>query len=306
MQEAPISSSDGRRRAGNVNPVGLLGGLTPRDLYLFDVLEAHRVLTAGQVTALLFPSLDRAQRRLLALTQRGVLTRFRGYVRPGSQPWRYTLGYPGVELLAAAHARRPPSRTAHDLSLTRLARSRQLDHLLGVNGFFTDLAGHAATQPGAQLMTWYSESTTYAVLSERLQIHLRPDGYGRWHDTSGDVGFLLEHDTGSEPLHRLLDKLNGYDEHHHLGLTVLLHLPSAARETNLHRQAPLARRLPVATTAADLTTGGHSLAGPVWLPLGDRRRRSLAELAHPGGRTLWDEYRNGTAPPPAPHLPVVG
>ncbi|ORT93287.1 hypothetical protein UK99_19920 [Frankia casuarinae] len=154
----------------------LLGSLTARDLYLLDVLEAHRVLTAEQVADLLFPSLDRAQRRLLQLTQRGVLARFRACVRPGSQPWRYTLGYPAVVLLAAARAERPPTRAAHDLSIARLARSRQLDHLLGVNGLFTALTADAAPRPGARLLSWYSEPTTHTLLPQADRFRIGSSG----------------------------------------------------------------------------------------------------------------------------------
>jgi hypothetical protein len=307
--EACISSSTARRRGGSVDPVSLLGGLTDRDLYLLDVLDVHRVLTALQVAALLFPSLDRAQRRLMALTERGVLARFRGYVRPGSQAWRYTLGYAGAALVAASRGRDgPPPRSRHDRALATLARSSQLDHRLGVNGVFTALAGHAATAPGARLWSWYCEATTVDLLTTPSGNRtVWPDGYGRWSDPAGDLGFLLEYDTGSEPLRRLVDKLTAYQANAHHRLAVLLHLPSTARESNLHRLARGGYGYPVATTAADrIATAGHSLAGPVWLRLGaPTRRLRLAELAQPDGRTLWADWRHRATPPPAVHLPLV-
>jgi hypothetical protein len=312
VQEARITSSTARRRAASADAVGLLSGLTARDLYLIDVLDKHRVLTASQVTELLFPSLDRAQRRLLALTQRGVLARFRGYTHVGSLPWRYTLGYPAVQLLAAGHAQQPTSRAAHDRSVAQLARSRQLEHRLGANGFFTALAAHAATDPAAKLLSWYSESTTWALIPGQdrfLRSSARPDGYGRWADATGDVGFVLEYDTGSEPVGRLVDKLAAYRENPNHLLPVLLHLPSSQRETHLHRAAGIAHPYPVATTAVDrLAATGHSLAGPVWLPIGaaTQGRRRLSELKPPkAARILWAEDRHGTATPPAPHLPLV-
>ncbi|SQD95022.1 hypothetical protein FMEAI12_2900013 [Parafrankia sp. Ea1.12] len=55
-------------------------------------------------TALLYASVDRAQRRLLALTRRGALERFRARVYPGSQAWWYTLSYPAVQLVVPAPA----------------------------------------------------------------------------------------------------------------------------------------------------------------------------------------------------------
>nr|MDT0664700.1 replication-relaxation family protein [Micromonospora sp. DSM 115978] len=237
----------------------MLRELTPRDLYLLDVLKAHRVLTAEQAADLVFPSLDRAQRRLLQLTRRGVLARFRACVRPGSQPWRYTLGWTGAALVAAARADRPPARAAHDLTVTRLARNPQLDHMLGTNSVFTALAAHAATATatGTRLATWYSDDTATSLLGTLPYVQRlapRPDGFGRWTAHGRTVAFRLEYDTGTEPLTRLLDKLTAYDAVPH-ETVLLFHLPNPPRETNFRRTAA-GRFRHVATTAADLVAAG--------------------------------------------------
>jgi hypothetical protein len=52
-----------------------LGHLGPRDRLLLGLLADHQVLTTGQVHALLFGSLRRAQRRLAALHRAGFLSR---------------------------------------------------------------------------------------------------------------------------------------------------------------------------------------------------------------------------------------
>jgi len=308
-----ISPTRTRPAVARPSPVDLLRELTPRDLYLLDVLSAHRVLTAEQVGALLFPSLDRAQRRLLTLTRRGLLDRFRICVRPGSQPWRYTLGHAGAVLVAATRAQQPPARAAHERTVAALARSGQLAHRLGVNGVFTDLAGVAAATPGGALMSWYSEAVTTTLIKFARPAYneapLRPDGYGRWQDPDKMISFLLEYDTGSEPLDRLTAKIDRYRKViATFRMPVLFHLPSTARETNLHRRAGPAAPRGIATTAADLVTAsGHTLAGPVWLPLGERRRRRLIDLGDLGdlGGSLWADYAHTTASPPARHLPMI-
>ena len=51
--------------------------LTERDLTLLGWLADHGVLTSPQIAHALYPSLDFAQRRLLKLTETGVIDRFR-------------------------------------------------------------------------------------------------------------------------------------------------------------------------------------------------------------------------------------
>ncbi|MCK9904437.1 hypothetical protein CC117_30715 [Parafrankia colletiae] len=283
--------------------------MTDRDLYLLDVLAAHRVLTAEQVAALLYPSVDRAQRRLLALTRRGALERFRARVYPGSQAWRYTLSYPAVQLVAARRAERPASRSAHNTTVLRLARSRTLEHQLGVNGFFTSLARDAAARPLTRLANWYSESTVATALQwdHGIREAIRPDGYGRWIEGPRVTTFFIEYDRGTESLERLGGKITGYATYLP-GMTVLYHLHSALRETHFHHKLIGAGREGVATTTAELlAASGEGVSGPVWLPAGPgtRRRLRLSELPGSGFALQANEWGAGTAPIPAPHLPEV-
>ncbi len=272
------------------------------------MLAAHRVLTAEQVAALLYPSVDRAQRRLLALTRRGALERFRARVYPGSQAWRYTLSHPAVQLLAAARAERPVSRSAHNTAVLRLARSGTLEHQLGVNGFFASLARDAAARPATRLASWYSESTIYEVMKwHRLAGSVRPDGYGRWIEGSRMTTFFVEYDRGTESLERLGGKIAAYATHYP-GMTVLFHLHSALRETHFHHRLIGAGREGIATTTAELlATSGDGASGPVWLAsaAGTRRRLRLNELPNSGFALQINEFSIGTAPLPAPHLPEV-
>jgi Replication-relaxation len=72
--------------------VEALRELTDRDRYLLAVLAEHQVLTADQIGRLKFTDAYTDRKRLVLLTRRGILDRFRDAVRPGSQPGRYTLG----------------------------------------------------------------------------------------------------------------------------------------------------------------------------------------------------------------------
>jgi hypothetical protein len=264
-----------------------LRSLTDRDRYLLDVLAEHQVLTADQIARLKFTDANTARKRLVLLTRRGVLDRFRDGVRPGSQAWRYALGPLGAAIVAAAQARPAPRPAANTERVLRLARSPRLAHLLGVNEFFVALAHHARQDRSYALRWWWNEHRATAACAGLTH----PDGLGAWthHDPRGgvlEVVFFVEHDEGTEQLHRLSDKLAGYAQARLGGgpaHPVLFWLPTLAREANLH--AHFARHLlpspaPVVATAtrehADAT--GLGPAGPVWLPLGDTTRHRLIDL----------------------------
>jgi hypothetical protein len=265
--------------------VEALRELTDRDRYLLAVLAEHQVLTADQIARLKFTDANTARKRLVLLTRRGILDRFRDAVRPGSQPWRYTLGPLGAAIIAAGRAQPAPRPAVHAERVLRLARSPRLGHLLGANEFFVALAQHARHDRATALRWWLNESRATAACAGLA----RPDGLGVWahHQPDGalrEVAFLLEHDEGTEPIARLVAKLPGYAEAA-LGdgpdHRVLFWLPSVARETHLH--AALARgAVPVrVATAARQHADAASLdpAGPVWLIPGHTTRRHLIDLA---------------------------
>lgn len=257
----------------------MLGYLTDRDRWLLDVLAEHQVLTTGQLTALAFPSPDVAQRRLLKLTRLHVLDRFRWHVPLGSQPWHYTLGTVGETLAAAARGVEAPRPAEHRARITRLAANPRLSHLLGVNGLFVALAAHARTQRGCSLEAWWSERHAAATCAP----FAHPDGYGKWADGARAVEFFVEYDTGTEPLTRLVAKLPGYADLATAGgpnLPVLIWVPSARREANLHAVfAQTITPVTVATASAEHARAvGSSPAGPIWLVAPGRARATLAEL----------------------------
>lgn len=126
--------------------------LTARDRVLLGWLYDHGVLTSFQIAHALFPSLDFCQRRLLTLYRLRLVGRFRPQrADGGSYPYHYVIDQLGVEVVAAGRDQRPPRRDHARVERRRWTSSRTLEHRLGVNGFFTDLAGYARTHPDARL-----------------------------------------------------------------------------------------------------------------------------------------------------------
>lgn len=286
--------------------------LTLRDRRVLALLAEHRVLTADQLTRLVFDNPTSARHRLTRLTDRGVLARFRHYQRPGSQAWRYVLGTLGAMLHAATTGATLPAPSRVAERALSLSASPRLGHLLAVNEFFVSLAHHARTHPGATLAQWWPEPHATRVCGRIA----RPDGGGEWHEhpptppadgrargpgggpaaesarrtsAGGEVrrvAFWLELDRGTEPLPRLVDKLTGYRQLADAGLSrpVLIVVPTTTREHHLQTHPDLYSAGPagdplVATTSADqLTATGHSPADAVWRLPGDRRRVRLIEL----------------------------
>jgi hypothetical protein len=212
-----------------------------------------------------------------------------------SYPYHWVIDQLGAEVVAAAHDERPPRRDHARLERRRWTSTRTLAHRLGVNQFFTDLAGHARTHPRAQLRQWLPEAACQRAgtftrpddpaLIRAYQPRVRPDGYGLWADAGRQVPFFLEYDTGAEQLSILAAKIVSY---HELFTTigrswpVLFWLHSAARERNLRiRLGDLPAALQLATAARD-HAAAQSLtpAGAVWATFGEvDQRLPLATLA---------------------------
>lgn len=271
--------------------------LTHRDHYLLQLLVSHRVLTGDQIAAIAFDHPRRARRRLLLLTQRGVLARFRHPIASGSQTWRYTPGILGETIHAATTGQPIPRPAKINERITRLTHSPELDHRIGVNGFFTALLTHTRHHHNVELVEWWSAHRTATTTGS----YVRPDGYGLWREhphpnhpgtcTTAEVGFFLEYDRGNEQQSRLTNKIERYAAMTHAGINkpILFVFPSTHRETNFrhhtrHNTHWQHNDLRIATTALDqhpLSPSHHNPAQPIWQLLAHASgpRQSLISLA---------------------------
>ncbi|MQA02164.1 MAG: hypothetical protein GEV07_05365 [Streptosporangiales bacterium] len=280
---AEQASSRAASRVQVVDAVEAQRQITDRDHTLLTLLADHQVLTTEQIARTLFASDNVARKRLVLLTRRGVLARFRSCTRPGSQSWRYTLGPLGAMVHAASTgtATIPTAAKTYERTL-KLARSPRLAHLLGVNEFFTRLAAHARANPEYELVDWLSERHATAACARIVH----PDGYGTWRDNNHDIGFFLEYDTGTEKLDTVTEKLTGYRELADAGIShpALFVFPGAKRENNFHdkitRNTPALYRLPVASTTIE-NLAHTTPASRVWLAVGAPARCDLTHLPGP-------------------------
>lgn len=274
--------------------------LTDRDLVLLGWLADHGVLTSFQVAEALYPSIDYAQERLRALTQKlEVVDRFRPQ-KPdgGSYPYHYVLAQLGVEVVAAQRGDDLPRRDQARRRRWHLTRRANLPHLLGVNGFFTALAGHARTHPGSALVRWwpagrcqqmgaFAEPDDNDITVRVYQPRSRPDGHGVWVEGDRRVPFFLEYDLGTErPLSRLVDKIDGYRDLAHVTgriWPVLFWLHSPARERHLHQElAATGTIYPVATAVHAEVTGINPAEAVWWLNRHHGAPMRLADLPAAG------------------------
>lgn len=181
--------------------------------------------------------------------------------------------------IVAAEAGEDPDRAVRRWRAERtlaLGRTQRLAHLVGVNGFYAALVGHARHTPGAELADWLTE----AEATRWADGIVRPDAYGTWRQNGEAVEFFLEWDRGSETLGRLVAKLDGYERFESergASASVLFAFPSARREAAA-RRALAGATVPVATAVVGASAGPHHA---VWLALsGDGLRRvALAALS---------------------------
>jgi predicted transcriptional regulator len=257
--------------------------LSPRDHLLLQWLRDHGVLTTPQIAHALFPSLDFAQRRLQRLIAHEVVDRFRPLRQGGgSYPYHYVIDQLGAEVVAAQREQPNPRPGYARDNRRRWTSARILPHRLGVNQFFTDLAGHARTHPDHQLLRWWSETRSSktgaftrpgeTISAQAFKTPIRPDGHGIWAHHHRQVPFFFEYDTGGpggEPLTELLRKLAGYERftiHGGPRWPILFRLHSTERQTNLHNLlADTPTQMPVATAVlTDTTPDAASPAGRSW------------------------------------------
>jgi hypothetical protein len=250
--------------------------ITVRDRQLMTLLDHHQVLTTDHITRLFFLAPRTARHRLAELLGLGLVDRFR-FARTGggTDPYHWVLGHEGQRFQAAARGEPEPSVRAASQRISRLSANPRLTHLLTVNEFFVRLGEHARRHDGASLDRWWSEQQAKQFKSSKAMIN--PDGHGLWTRDERTAGFWLEADTGSEPLTRVIGKLDGYRRFNTDSgprYPLLFWLSSPIREENLHR---LLRAEPGGVTVVTATQDADP-AQAVWLPGDGTQRVRLEQL----------------------------
>ncbi|ACU75692.1 conserved hypothetical protein [Catenulispora acidiphila DSM 44928] len=253
-------------------PTSAADRITARDAHMLRLIAEHRVLTSSQLTTAFFNHPSKARLRIGILRDAGLIETFRP---PGGRAALHCVATAkALKLLGADRSAMPPAGKAQ--AATAAALRPDLRHLRGVNEFFCQLIAYSRRTRGAALEEWRSEWSTAALFPGRV----RADGFAHWRVGEQWCEFFFEYDTGSEPLHRLVAKLDGYDDLMHTADTccpVLFWLPSARREQHVRQSLRAADvEVPFATASGDPE---HSdVAGPIWLPSFADRRLTLAEL----------------------------
>ncbi|WP_239311680.1 replication-relaxation family protein [Frankia sp. Cj3] len=259
--------------------------LTPRDRWIARLLFEHRVLTTHQLVQAGWTTRRTANERLLALYRWRVIDRFQPHspLGTGMPPAHYVCDVAGAAVLAAEDSiDLKDTGYRHDRALG-VAHWPQLAHRVAVNGFFTHLIAHARQpNPPGTLTAWWSEARCRRAFGDIV----RPDAYGRWSSSRGDIEWFLELDWATEPYPRLAAKIGNYGRlaaATGIATPVLFWFPTAGRETRARRALANAAGLdqpdavPVATTAATLAPPEAQLdpAFARWLPLAHSRAGRL-------------------------------
>jgi hypothetical protein len=273
-----------RRSRGDLDRrlLSVLNRVTERDRVLCRLLYEHRVLTTPQITDVAFTGARRTRTRLVELATLDIVDRFRPQTWSTPAAFHWVLGTLGTALIAAEHGVEIAELDWRAGLVHDLAVSQRLNHLVGINGFFTALLRTTRTRPGTDLEEWWSERRCAREWGEVV----RPDGYGVWAETDTArhqtrLPFLLEYDNGTERLDRLTDKLPGYAA---LATAaghpnwVLFTFPTPRRE--IAARTVLAHPdVPVATTTLTPDTTPDQA---IWLPVGTQDPRvRLIDLASP-------------------------
>lgn len=170
--------------------------LTARDQDLLDRLNEHEPLTTSELRLLFFTGESRCRRRLRALEAHELLVRVypTRSERGGSSEALWFLSTEGRRVVGAP-GRRPPGLSIPDL-----------DHRRAVARFFCSLIERSLDREAEGLWSWRGERSCERGLGGAG----RPDGYGRYLHSHGEITFYLELDRGTETLARLRSKLDTY------------------------------------------------------------------------------------------------
>lgn len=273
MPERRLNAVDEARAA-------LVERLTPRDRAIVRAVARHRVLTTDQLVDAFFPSHKRAWKRIAVLHRRELLFGFRPFHDGwgGAAPYHYVLGRTGAWLLAAERGADPvrAARSWRADRVSAIAHQRNLSHIVGINGLWASLAGHARRCPqNARLVEWLTEVEVARWAGDIV----RPDAAFEWCERDETLEAFVEYDRGTEALRVLRDKVRAYERlEEERGATSWVLFAFATRGREVSARAALAdTNVPIATTSLD---DHEAASAAIWLPIPhDGERVRLAQLA---------------------------
>lgn len=303
----PAASRARRRHPAPPDLLTVVQQLQPRDHVIAALLAEHRTLTTNQLTAVLFDAPSTARARLYRLRQLRWVDRFTPIHAGQRRQTHWVAGLLAARYHAVQNGASTPTPRAWRDRVEGVAASTHLAHTRGANQVFIDLLAHARTHPDTQLARWWGPARTAAAVGQRVH----PDGHGIWAEHDQKVGFWLEYDTGTEPLARLVAKLDPYARLHAAGgpdYPVLFHLPGPGREAHLHDQLATRPQRPgvtvATTTPATVTTSPDGVTGSVWLLHGWATRHRLIDLPSTPGQL--GPYHPGPLTPEQHPLVLLG
>lgn len=269
-----------------------------RDADLFMALHRHGVMTRSNIQDYFgWDCVSDVNRRLRRLFDGGYLDRRFLPRQFGPTPAVYLIGNEGVKFLA--ESKKAP---AGDLNRRRYRFKNLSDNLLPHELLITDFAcllkSSFRRYPGCGLQDWKSDEEIIGqcnVIEGSADIELKPDAYGSYHLHRTLFNFFLEADLGTEPISRILKKVEVYRSFKASGLftrtfgrrafRLFVVTNSGVRASNISQALPSADDLKiyianVGEIRMDL------LFAPVWLMTGQGKAQPLhlaIDLAPGGG-----------------------
>jgi hypothetical protein len=256
--------------------VGLAHRLTDRDRAIVYDVGRFRTLTLRQIARLHFSSHSSARDRVKSLVELEVLRRFRTSTRG---EYCHVLALPGLRLfLPMLERAREQDIVLHKMEEARPSKIRAtrigaealvadllgnplLKHLVASNDFYTRLVA-ARDRLSWKLERWFTEREVWWATGNSNRI--RPDGAAKFVVEDRKLLACFEHDTGTETLGRLIDKLDRYkDEGAYL---LLLELTKLGREANFHQFVAAVPNMVVATSTVERAVDPTDA---VWWRVGD-------------------------------------
>ena len=272
--------------------------ITERDLELFTVVYRHGVMTRTNIQDYFgWDCVSDVNRRLRKLFDAGYLDR-RFLPRTfGPTPAVYLIGNEGAKLLVESN-----KIAANTINRLRYRFRNMSDNLLPHELLITDFAcllkSSFRRYPVCGLQDWRSDEEIVGrcnVIEGGADIELKPDAYGSYNLHKTLFNFFLEADLGTEPISRILKKVELYRSFKASGLfnkafnrrafRLFIVTNSGTRTRNISQAIPVADDLKIYVANIEAIRI-DPLFAPVWLMAGDSTAQALhlaAELDPVGG-----------------------